>query len=70
MNTVTVIGSINMDTTLRLTNMPKPGETMHAHEIFTLAEVKVPIKQWQPNVQAHGHLLLEALGLTAKDNSY
>ena len=34
MNTVTVIGSINMDTTLRLTNMPKPGETMHAHEIF------------------------------------
>ncbi|HGT1300120.1 TPA: ribokinase, partial [Enterococcus faecium] len=33
MNTVTVIGSINMDTTLRLTNMPKPGETMHAHEI-------------------------------------
>ena len=34
MNTVTVIGSINMDTTLRLTKMPKPGETMHAHEIF------------------------------------
>ena len=34
MNTVTVIGSSNMDTTLRLTNMPKPGETMHAHEIF------------------------------------
>ena len=34
MNAVTVIGSINMDTTLRLTNMPKPGETMHAHEIF------------------------------------
>ena len=32
MNTVTVIGSINMDTTLRLTKMPKPGETMHAHE--------------------------------------
>ncbi|MCB7288163.1 PfkB family carbohydrate kinase, partial [[Clostridium] scindens] len=23
-----------MDTTLRLTKMPKPGETMHAHEIF------------------------------------
>ncbi|WP_165005753.1 ribokinase [Enterococcus sp. ZJ1668] len=34
MNTVTVIGSINMDTTLRLAKMPKPGETMHTHEIF------------------------------------
>lgn len=34
MNTVTVIGSINMDTTLRLTKMPKPGETMHTSEIF------------------------------------
>ncbi len=45
MNTVTVIGSINMDTTLRLTKMPKPGETMHAHEIFTLAEAKAPTKQ-------------------------
>ncbi|MBO0432738.1 ribokinase [Enterococcus sp. DIV0660C] len=34
MNTVTVIGSINMDTTLRLQKMPKPGETMHTSDIF------------------------------------
>ncbi|GEK36974.1 ribokinase [Enterococcus thailandicus] len=34
MNAVTVIGSINMDTTLRLTKMPKPGETLHTSDIF------------------------------------
>ena len=35
MNTVTVIGSINLDTTLRVEKMPKPGETIHAIEHFT-----------------------------------
>lgn len=35
MNTITVIGSINLDTTLRVGQMPKPGETMHAKEHFT-----------------------------------
>ncbi len=35
MNTITVIGSINLDTTLRVSQMPKPGETMHAKEHFT-----------------------------------
>lgn len=35
MNTITVIGSINLDTTLRVTQMPKPGETLHAKEHFT-----------------------------------
>jgi len=35
MNHVTVIGSINLDTTLRVKNMPKPGETIHAIEHFT-----------------------------------
>lgn len=35
MNHVTVIGSINLDTTLRVKEMPKPGETIHAIEHFT-----------------------------------
>ncbi len=35
MNTITVIGSINLDTTLRVNQMPKPGETLHAKEHFT-----------------------------------
>ncbi|MFV0559206.1 MAG: ribokinase [Enterococcus sp.] len=35
MNTVTIIGSINLDTTLRVKEMPKPGETIHAKEHFT-----------------------------------
>lgn len=35
MNTITVIGSINLDTTLRVKQMPKPGETMHTKELFT-----------------------------------
>ncbi|MGY3766660.1 ribokinase [Vagococcus vulneris] len=35
MNRVTVIGSINLDTTLRVPHMPKPGETIHAKEHFT-----------------------------------
>ena len=34
MNTVTVIGSINLDRTIRVKNMPKPGETIHTKEIF------------------------------------
>ena len=35
MNTITIIGSINLDTTLRVKDMPKPGETIHAIEHFT-----------------------------------
>ena len=35
MNTVTVIGSINLDRTIRVENMPKPGETIHTKEIFS-----------------------------------
>ncbi len=35
MNTITVVGSINLDTTLRVSQMPKPGETLHAKEHFT-----------------------------------
>lgn len=35
MNKITIIGSINLDTTLRVSNMPKPGETLHAKEHFT-----------------------------------
>ncbi|QQM60948.1 ribokinase [Lactiplantibacillus plantarum] len=35
MNTVTVIGSINLDRTIRVKNMPKPGETIHTKEIFS-----------------------------------
>lgn len=34
-NKITVIGSINLDTTLRLDHIPKPGETIHASEHFT-----------------------------------
>ncbi|MEG0628239.1 MAG: ribokinase [Enterococcus sp.] len=35
MNTITVIGSINLDRTIRVKQMPKPGETMHTKEIFS-----------------------------------
>lgn len=35
MNTITVIGSINLDRTIRVNQMPKPGETMHTKEIFS-----------------------------------
>ncbi|WP_035446198.1 ribokinase [Atopobacter phocae] len=35
MNTITVIGSINLDRTLRVKAMPKPGETIHAIEHFS-----------------------------------
>lgn len=35
MNTITVVGSINLDRTIRVKQMPKPGETMHTKEIFS-----------------------------------
>lgn len=35
MNKVTVIGSINLDRTIRVARMAKPGETLHTKEIFT-----------------------------------
>lgn len=35
MNKVTVIGSINLDWTIRVVRMAKPGETLHTKEIFT-----------------------------------
>lgn len=35
MNAITVIGSINLDRTIRVKQMPKPGETMHTKEIFS-----------------------------------
>ncbi|WP_248625277.1 ribokinase [Enterococcus cecorum] len=35
MNTITVVGSINLDRTIRLTHMPQVGETMHTKEIFS-----------------------------------
>ena len=34
MNKVTVIGSLNVDTTIKVKAMPKPGETLHAKEVF------------------------------------
>lgn len=35
MNTITVVGSINLDTNLRVDHMPKPGETIHTKELYT-----------------------------------
>ena len=35
MNTITVVGSINLDRTIRLSHMPQIGETMHTKEIFS-----------------------------------
>lgn len=35
MNTVTVIGSINLDRTIRVKKMPRPGETITTREIFS-----------------------------------
>lgn len=37
MNKVTVIGSINLDTNLRVAQMAKPGETIHAQEHYSAA---------------------------------
>ena len=37
MNKVTVIGSINLDTNLRVAQMAKPGETIHAKEHYSAA---------------------------------
>ncbi|WEV50798.1 ribokinase [Lactobacillus sp. ESL0731] len=37
MNKVTVIGSINLDTNLRVERMVKPGETIHAKEHYSAA---------------------------------
>ena len=37
MNRVTVIGSINLDTNLRVRKMPKPGETIHATGHYSAA---------------------------------
>lgn len=35
MNPITVVGSINLDTNLRVAYMPKPGETIHTKEMYT-----------------------------------
>jgi ribokinase len=35
MNKVTVLGSINLDTTIRMARLPKPGETVHSDEVFS-----------------------------------
>ena len=35
MNKITVVGSVNLDTTIRTENFPKPGETIHSKEVFT-----------------------------------
>lgn len=35
MNTITIIGSINLDTNLRVAHMAKPGETIHTKELYT-----------------------------------
>ncbi|MDU5510603.1 ribokinase [Enterococcus gilvus] len=35
MNKITVVGSINLDTTIRTEQFPKPGETIHSKEVFT-----------------------------------
>src|SRR5699024_10809897 len=35
MNKVTVVGSINLDTNLRVKRMVKPGETIHAKEHYS-----------------------------------
>ncbi|WP_445449602.1 PfkB family carbohydrate kinase, partial [Enterococcus faecalis] len=32
---ITVVGSINLDTTIRTEQFPKPGETIHSKEVFT-----------------------------------
>lgn len=35
MNKVTVLGSVNLDTTIRMGRLPIPGETVHSNEIFS-----------------------------------
>ncbi|MCT6888798.1 MAG: PfkB family carbohydrate kinase, partial [Lactobacillus sp.] len=37
MNKVTVIGSINLDTNLRVKKMARPGETVHATDHYSAA---------------------------------
>lgn len=35
LNKITVLGSMNLDTTIRVGRFPKPGETIHSKETFT-----------------------------------
>ncbi|WP_368250639.1 ribokinase [Enterococcus sp. 2201sp1_2201st1_B8_2201SCRN_220225] len=35
MNKVTVLGSVNLDTTIRMERLPLPGETVHSSEMFS-----------------------------------
>ncbi|HLQ40191.1 MAG TPA: ribokinase [Tetragenococcus sp.] len=36
MNTITVVGSVNLDQTIRVEHMPKPGETIHTKELYSM----------------------------------
>lgn len=72
MNTITVIGSINLDTTLRVNQMPKPGETLHAKEHFTAgggkgANQAVAAKRSGANTYFIGAIGNDGAGVMMKD---
>ncbi|MGX7012938.1 ribokinase [Vagococcus silagei] len=72
MNTITVIGSINLDTTLRVNQMPKPGETLHAKEHFTAgggkgANQAVAAKRSGANTYFIGAVGNDGAGVMMKD---
>ncbi|MGM0165119.1 ribokinase [Enterococcus sp. AZ135] len=67
MNTITVIGSINLDRTIRVKQMPKPGETMHTKEIFSAgggkgANQAVAAKRSEANTNFIGAIGNDAAG--------
>lgn len=67
MNTITIIGSINLDRTIRVKQMPKPGETMHTKEIFSAgggkgANQAVAAKRSEANTNFIGAIGNDAAG--------
>jgi hypothetical protein len=64
MNKVTVVGSINLDTNLRVKRMVKPGETIHAKEHYLQAAVRVltrPSLLLVPVLKRHLSVRLETM---------
>ncbi len=45
---VVVVGSANVDFTVRLPRLPKAGETVSGGEFYRCFGARVPTRQWQP----------------------
>lgn len=61
MTKISVLGSINLDTTLHINHIPLPGETLHVSEKSSAAGGKELIKQLALKEVVHKLALLEQL---------